>query len=158
MPMKVGQHKNIKYKKHDCHVKEIKSDYSEIICKVCGKKVKSVPGLSSHLLNAHCLNLDDYITTYFKNLTSDFKLHKCSFCENNAKPLIEYSIKDETYRLSYSDGYMCFEQKCRDGICMRFFGKPYVDCVRQYEHIGAKTDFLALKYDLPVEQVKARLK
>ena len=117
-----------------------------------------MPGLSSHLLNAHCLNLDDYILKTFKNLTLGFKPHKCSFCERAAKPLIEYNIKDESYRMSYPDGYMCFDPECRDGICVKFFGKPYTNCVKEYEHIGANTEFLAMRYDLPIDQVKSKMK
>lgn len=38
-----------------------------IFCKICGKELKSIPGLASHLKNQHdCMSYVDYLKNYYQ--------------------------------------------------------------------------------------------
>ena len=128
-------------------------------CKLCNKKIKSIPGFATHLKNCHNTNIVDYIYNNLTNLKPEFKIEKCNFCQkNNAKHVIHFNLDDNTYYCDYANGYMCYTDECINNICIKFFNKPYSEVKHKYEHIGAKTDFIAIRYKLLPEYVKKNIK
>lgn len=151
--------RTIHYTKNKAHYRnEEGRKHTPVVCKICGKRIKSVPSFTTHILNKHNLNLDEYCAKYFKNLTPNFKIEKCGFCDREALPVLIYNIGKEHYWLTYDTGFMCGTDECIDNICLEFFGKKHKDCKKQYEHIGAKSEFLARRFKRSIEDVKVNLK
>ena len=135
-----------KYCKHTVILNNLnKNGRIHIICKICNKEFKSVAGFTTHILRKHAIDMDDYILSYFKNLNSEFKYEKCSFCEKNAVPTINVDFINSFFYLTYPEGYNCFTEECIDNVCLDFFGKHYKDCP-EYEHIGSKMSYLSKLY------------
>lgn len=118
----------------------------DLKCEECGRTLKHISGLSTHLLSAHKMLLEDYIIKHLKCLTPNFKTEKCGFCDRDAKPFLWYDFTSKTYELNYADGYDCGTNECRDAICMEFFGEHYDKSTKKYEHIGANVKYLAKRY------------
>jgi hypothetical protein len=124
----------------------------KIKCLICGKEVTNNNSyIGSHVKRIHNLLLSDYIKKYYKNLTTDFKLEKCGFCEKMAKPKISINHKNKTYELSYNNGYFCNTQECKENISLLIFNEPYNK--EKFEHIGANSKFLSLLYKKNIDKV-----
>ena len=148
------------YSKHTLNLKIVNKP-ELITCKICGKQIKSIAAFTTHLLrsNGHHLDIDEYVYQYFTNLRPGFKYEKCGFCSRDALPKLVIDFIGETFYHEYDeDGYFCNTDECKNQIALNFFGKPYAECIRQYEHIGAKTKYLALLHKKSEEYVKLEMK
>ena len=134
------------------------SDVRDLKCKECGRILKHISGLSSHLLSSHKMLLEDYIIKHFKCLSLDFKIEKCGFCNRNALPFLQYDFVSKTYQLNYADGYDCGTMECRDAICLDFFGEHYDKSSKKYEHIGANVKYLVKRYKTTEDFVRTEMK
>ena len=132
-------------------------EYKPLPCPLCGKLTKSKSAFGSHLKRIHGIGLAEFVYTNFTNKTPDFKVEKCGFCDRDAIPIMTVDFENREFSLSY-DGYMCMSEECIDNICIDFFGAKHDKVKNQYEHIGAKTKFLAKKYKQTEEFVKYNIK
>ena len=125
----------------------------KIKCEICGKEVTNNGSyIGSHAKRVHSITLNDYVKKYYKNLTPDFKLEKCGFCDNYAIPVFNINHVDKTYELSYENGYFCHKQECRENISKKIFNTPYDK--KSFEHIGANSTYLSMLYKKDIEKVK----
>lgn len=150
--------RNYKHLKRKFYI-DPNSDKSGVyICEICGKECKSLSTFASHLLFKHEMLPEDYFLSYFRNLTPEFAFEKCGFCNNDAQACMTIDNVHKTVSLSYKDGYMCYDSKCIDNICLEFFGEHYDTAKRKFEHIGANVKYLAKKHKCSEEDVKKNLK
>lgn len=125
-------------------------------CKICGKEINykgkcSDTHIKCHIQRIHKMYMDEYCNLYYKNLTPDFKLEKCGFCEKDAIPEMDVDIINETYSFNYSKGYLCKTDECRNNISLLIFNEPYND---RYEYIGSNSTYLSLLHKKPIEDIK----
>lgn len=124
----------------------------KIKCLICGKEVTNNSSyIGSHVKRIHNLLLLDYIKKYYKNLTIDFKLEKCGFCDKLAKPKVIVNHENKTYKSNYDNGYFCNTQECKENISLLIFNEPYNK--KKFEHIGANSKFLSLLHKKTIDKV-----
>lgn len=131
---------------------------SPICCKICGKYIKSHSAFGTHLRKKHKTTIERYVQQFFKDIDPTFKYQTCGFCKKLAKPSIRINYNTSEYKREYTSGFFCFTDECRNKICIDFFGKPYTESKKQYEHIGAKSTFLSLLYKKPLSEIKNKIK
>lgn len=125
----------------------------KIKCLICGKEVTNNGSyIGSHVKRIHSLLLNNYVKKYYKNLTPNFKLEKCGFCNNYAIPKFQIDHKNKTYKLNYDDGYFCHTLQCKENISQKIFNEPYDK--NRFEHIGANSSYLSLLYKKNIADVK----
>lgn len=129
-----------------------------ITCKHCGAKIKSQSAFGTHLKTKHNSTIQKYVETFFEDLDPSFEIETCGFCSRPAKPTYIINYDKSTYRREYQNGYFCFTDECREAICEKFFGKSYSETKSKYEHIGAKAEYLSLRYKKPLNEVNTTLK
>ena len=123
----------------------------KIKCLICGKEVtNNNTYIGSHTKRIHKLNLYEYVKLYYKNLTKNFKIEKCGFCDNDAIPNYIINHLDKTYSLNYKDGYICRNNECRNNISLKIFNEPYNE---KFEHIGANSLYLSLLYKKTIKKL-----
>jgi G:T-mismatch repair DNA endonuclease (very short patch repair protein) len=128
------------------HMKDLK-------CLICGYAVTNNGSyIGSHVKRKHGLLLNEYVTKYYENLTDNFIVEKCGFCDKEAITNFVIDHKTLTYKLNYDNGYWCQTCDCKDNISKLIFNNPYNK--KQFEHIGANTTYLSLLYKKDIEKVK----
>jgi hypothetical protein len=124
----------------------------KIKCLICGKEVTNNGSyIGSHVKRVHNLTLNEYVKTYYKNLTPNFKMETCGFCNNLAVPNFEIDHKNKTYKLNYNTGYLCHTQECKENISQKIFNEPYNK--KSFEHIGANSLYLSLLHKKDIKDV-----
>jgi G:T-mismatch repair DNA endonuclease (very short patch repair protein) len=125
----------------------------KIKCLICGKEVTNNGSyIGSHVKRVHNLTLNNYVKKHYINLTSNFKLEKCGFCNNYAIPNFKIDHVNKTYELDYKNGYFCHTAQCKENISQKIFNKPYDK--KKFEHIGANSLYLSLLYKKNIADVK----
>ncbi len=121
-----------------------------IRCLICDSQIgERICDISRHV-KKHNISLHEYI---YKNYTLiDGKIEKCSFCENDAKPILNIKHEKKEYSLSY-DGYLCEKQECKNNISLEILGIEYES--KKYEKIGSKTEYLVKLYRIDKEAAKS---
>lgn len=141
-------------------------------CKICKKEVTNNNSyIGSHVKRKHGITLEEYLSKYeiptiekeilhiphcfinYTNVTSEeFKLEKCGFCDNIAKPELNANYEDKTYYFAYNKGFFCGTIECKNQISQDFLGTPYNK--KTFEHIGAKSEYIAKLWKRSIDDVK----
>jgi len=121
-----------------------------IQCLICDSKIgERICDISSHV-KKHNITLLEYL---YKNYTLiGGKIEKCSFCENDAKPILNIKHESKEYSLSY-DGYLCGVQECKNKISLEILGIEYES--KKYEKIGSKKEYLSKLYRIDIDVAKS---
>ena len=163
--------KNVAHKKHlnktlkedeEYFIKKIKFSYETYEKIIVNKKWKcelcknfyaaSFPSFCSHIKRHHLISLYDYfIKSGYTEIKS--KQKNCAWCGKEAFYIINYDYKNKTFQKIYPR-YFCESDECKNKICLEFFKKPYKECVKEFEHIGGKTEFLCKAYKTTPEGLK----
>ena len=121
-------------------------------CEICGKIVTANNSyVASHIQRVHKITLVEYVSKYFIDISGDFKIEKCGFCNRKAVYLIDINYKNKTFK-KYYDGYFCKNNECRNNISLEILNKQYDK--KSYEHIGCHTEYLSKLYKLSIEDAK----
>lgn len=124
----------------------------KIKCLICGKEVTNNGSyIGSHVKRIHNLTLNTYVKKYYKNLTPNFKLETCGFCNKYAIPNFNIDHENKTYKLSYKEGYFCHTPECKENISQKIFNEPYNK--KRFEHIGANSLYLSLLHKKNIKDV-----
>ena len=120
-------------------------------CKICGKEVsKNNSYIGSHVKRKHGILLNDYVKKYYINL-NNIKERKCNNCNKILIPLIKIDHDNFTYE-EYYEGFLCDNDECKNNISLKILGTEYNK--KTYEHIGSKSEYLSLKYDINLNDAK----
>jgi hypothetical protein len=82
---------------------------------------------------------------------------KCVSCNEKIEPLITIDFEKNSFNFRY-DGYLCRNTRnspslyCKNNISLEVLGLPYDKLI--YEHIGAKKEYLSLKYGISTNEAK----
>jgi len=122
-------------------------------CLICDKEFTNNNSyIGSHVKRVHKILLIDYVKKYYTNLTPEFKICKCGFCDNDAIPNYSINHIEHTYSMDYNDGYICYDEICRNNISIEILGHEYNK--KSYEYIGSKSEYLSKKYKISIEDSK----
>jgi hypothetical protein len=120
--------------------------HDKLKCDICDNFFAiDISGFMAHSRRTHKFdNFKDYLLHVgYIEQQCDYK--KCGFCGREADHHIEYDHIKRTFIKIYPR-YKCSDPECIDQICIRFFGVPYSESMKKYEHIGADTEYLKIIY------------
>lgn len=100
------------------------------ICKICGKELKSIPGLSSHILNQHDMSYPDYLLMYYgfdvDKENAEWESHRKERFDDGIKKTIS---KNKKLHLSpkdrIGDSYESFRDKMKGVFTLPWFINKY---------------------------------
>ena len=117
----------------------------DLRCFICSKKMGVRACDISRHVKKHNFTFNGYISKYYKLI--DGEVEKCSFCENDAVPILDVDHNKKLYNITYK-GYSCNTQECKNNISLDILGIDYDS--KKYEKIGSKKEYLSKLYRIDI--------
>ena len=153
---------NIDYESEILTYSKVQKDTRTYNCPICDKKLTAkTPYIESHIKRIHKIfNKVEFYEKYYtlenKDEFDEFikKGDMCGLCnvrKINIRNLFSFDHENMIYKIDVNKGYSCDTLECKHETSLKIFGNEYNK--KQYEHIGAKTDYLNLKYKLNGDKI-----